>query len=309
MKRNEQGFAHLMVLLLVVATAVVAVAGYEVVSKHNQTKADATTTSKAVSGTVTLAPLPDNLSNLITPEKLSQLIADTSTANAQLKDLNLHEVNGKPVFDATLSDGTRVAYDAQTGAKVTPSTNSNSGSSNVFIPVSELKQAMTVGSAKQLAAKQKAAILAAIQARKVAQYSEKASSSDEDNSSTAGSTTSGTGTGTPSSSSPTPSTTPSYDTVVSVDVQNVDGTPAYNFHFKDGTKLTLPIVRPNPSAPVSTPPCHGGPILQQDGMTYTVVAPSTLTGNKSVMMCPMGAQSTSTTSGASGTMKSTAEQQ
>lgn len=279
MKKGQNGFAHVMVFLLLVVVAVVAVAGYEVISKNHKTDASATT----VSGTVTLAPLPDNLSNLITPEKLSQVIEATANANAVLKNLTLHEVNGKPVFDATLSDGTRIAVDATTGEKVTPSKNVDSNASSVSIPASALKDAMGVATVKELAVQHKEAILAAIKANKVAHDTSDAPTPPAGTPKPPATATP-TPPGTASASGTDNQGTANADKVLNIVLQNLQGTPAYKVVFRDGTTVSVPFSASVSSEPVAHP-CQDGPIVTKDGKQYAAVLPSAATDHMSVVAC------------------------
>jgi len=110
---NEEGFAHLWILIVVVLL-VVGGAGYAVM-QHNQPKqvnrgVQATNASQ-------VKPLSANLDGLLTTDKIQEITAQDKPG-AKVSQIGLVQAGSGPVFHVQLADGSSLDLDARSGAKV-----------------------------------------------------------------------------------------------------------------------------------------------------------------------------------------------
>lgn len=110
---QEQGFAHLWLMIVAVLVMVSGVGIY--VARHNaQPKHNSAT---ELQNTSTIKPLSTNLGGLLTVDKVKQLATEDKPGTS-ISQVGLVQTARGPVFHIQLEDGSSLDLDAKTGTKV-----------------------------------------------------------------------------------------------------------------------------------------------------------------------------------------------
>lgn len=112
MKLNNRGFSAVEGVIIVVIASFVGGVGYYVYQKQGPKNSE--TSQTAIEQATTL---PDNLENILPIEKVEELVKQ-SDESATIKGVELEMEDGVLVYVVKLSNGSKLAFNAQTGDKV-----------------------------------------------------------------------------------------------------------------------------------------------------------------------------------------------
>lgn len=133
MKNMQKGFAHLEVLLIGLAVAIVAGVGVYVVRQNSKPAQNSVTknTSEQVA-------LPESLGNLKTIDEI-KTASSSSLNGATINGIELENENGTTVYKVKLSDGRVLVFNATTGATITEKTEANDDKDDDSLPAASAK--------------------------------------------------------------------------------------------------------------------------------------------------------------------------
>ncbi len=109
--KQQQGIAHLALILVIVVLAVVGFAGYQVVSKDEST---VSTREEVDKDTEELAEIPLDLEGVKTVDEIRELSL-AELPEGEIVSVELELEHGTLIYKVTFADGTVKMYDAKTG--------------------------------------------------------------------------------------------------------------------------------------------------------------------------------------------------
>lgn len=146
MKKNQNGFALLPVLAVVVVVAVAGVSLFVVQRSNN-------TLEREANEPETISNLEPLSGDLLSPEKIKELAAAESP-NVEINGIELEREHGEALFKVKFANGSVVFFNAQSGAKVNRSASSTKDVNEGTIPAA-FKPAIDFTKARDLAKAQK----------------------------------------------------------------------------------------------------------------------------------------------------------
>ncbi len=111
--RDDQGVAHLMLLFLVIAVVVVG-SGYVVMKHQNSKPLNSETSTSDTSSTSSEEPLSDDLSGILSTDKIKQLASEHEDGK-NVSQIGLVKTSNGLVFHVEMEDESTVDLDAHTG--------------------------------------------------------------------------------------------------------------------------------------------------------------------------------------------------
>lgn len=147
-KENQQGFAHIWVLAVIVVMAISGVGAYVWHQNKTNNKLNSVSSQSEVDNLP--SPLPEDL---LTAEKVKEL-ALTEKPGATVSGVELENEDGIVVYEVKIADGSRLVFNAQTGKLITKALQNDKEEVDKAIPA-DFKSEITFAKAREIALAQK----------------------------------------------------------------------------------------------------------------------------------------------------------